>query len=122
MNLEQIPIIEIIEGLSKVYEFDPSWGKKQIEVRPNWPYPDDYAKYSYYFYFIIMCFVFCGFMMEKKHLRDWAYMYYLPFCYVTSADKKFFKNLRKAMKIVGTDKNLGINISDRILIWGEDDI
>ena len=122
MSLEKTSMIEIIESLSAVYEFDPSWAKKQIEIRPNWPYPDDYAKYSYYFYFITMCYGFCGFMMEKEYLRDWQYMYYLPFCHLISADKRFFKNLRKAMKIVGTDRNLGINISDRILIWGEDNI
>ena len=122
ISLEKTSIIEIIESLAAVYGFDPSWAKKQIEVRPNWPYPDDYAKYSYYFYFITMCYGFCGFMMEKEYLRDWQYMYYLPFCHIISADKRFFKNLKKAMKIVGTDRNLGINISDRIHIWGEDNI
>lgn len=122
MSLEQTSIIEIIESLSAVYEFDPLWPKKRIWIRPNWPHPDDYAKYSYYFYFITMCYGFCGFMMEKRYLRDWQYMYYLPFCNFISADKRFFKNIRKAMKIVGTDRNLGINISDRILIWGEDAI
>ena len=122
MSLEKTSIIEIIESLSAVYEFDPLWPKKRIWIRPNWPHPDDYAKYSYYFYFITLCSGFCGFMMEKKYLRDWQYIYYLPFCNVISADKKFFKNLRKAMKTIGTDENLGINISDRIHIWGEDDI
>ena len=122
MSLEKTSILKIIENLSAAYGFDPLWGKKQIEVRPNWPYPDDYAKYSYYFYFVTMCFGFCSFMMEKSYLRDWQYMYYLPFCSIISADKRFFKNLRKAMKIVGTDENLGINISDRIHIWGEGNI
>ena len=122
MILERTPIIEIIENLSKVFEFDPSWPKRQIEMRPNWPHPDDFAKYSYYFYVITMCSVFCGFMMEKKYLRDWQYIYHLPFCSFITSDKRFFKNLREAMKIIGTDRNLGINISDRIHIWGEDNI
>lgn len=122
MSLEQTSIIEIIENLSAVYEFNPSWAKKQIELRPNYPHPDDYGKYSYYFHFITMCLGFCSLLMGKKYLRDWQYMFYLPFCSVISADKKFFKNLRDAMKIIETDKNLGINISDRIHIWGEDNV
>ena len=122
ISLGQTSIIEIIESLSAVYGFDPLWAKKQIELRPSYPHPDDYAKYSYYFYFVTMCSGFCGLMMGKKYLRDWQYMFYLPFCSVFSADKKFFKNLRDAMKIIGTDENLGINISDRIHIWGEDNM
>lgn len=119
-SLEQTSIIESIENLSAAYGFDPSWAIKRIEMRPNYPHPDDYAKYSYYFYFLTMCYGFCGFMMGKKYLRDWQYLFYLPFCRVFSADKKFFKNLREAMEIIGTDENLGINISQRIHIWGEE--
>ena len=122
MILERTSIIKIIEDLSKVYGFDPSWAETRIEMRPNWPDPDDYAKYSYYFYFITMCSMFCGLMMEKKYLRDWQYVYHLPFCRFITSDKRFFKNLREAMKIIGTDRNLGINISDRIKIWGENNI
>ena len=122
MILEGISIMKIIKDLSKVYGFDPSWAERLIDMRPNWPAPDDHAKYSYYFYFITMCSVFCGFMMEKKYLRDWQYIYHLPFCSFITSDKRFFKNLREAMKIIGTDRNLGINISDRIHIWGEDNI
>ena len=121
-TLQETSIIEIINNLSTAYSFDASWPKKQIAIRPNYPYPDDYAKYCYYFYFINMCSAYCGFMKEKTYLRDWEYLYYLPFCPVISADKRFFKNLKKAMKNIGTDKNLGMNISDRIHIWGEDNI
>lgn len=122
MILERTSIMTIIEDLSKVYGFEPSGPEKWIKIRPNWPEPDDFAKYSYYFYFITMCSVFCGLMMEKKYLRDWQYIYHLPFCRFITSDKRFFKNLRAAMKIIGTDRNLGINISDRIHIWGEDNI
>ena len=122
ISLEKTPMINIIENLSKVYRFDPSWPKKQIDSRPNYPHPDDYAKYSNYFYFILMCSVFGGFQMEKTYLRDWEYVYYLPFCQVMSADKRFFKNLRLAMRSVETDRILGIAIPDRIRIWKEDDI
>ena len=122
MILERTPIMTIIKDLSRVYRFNPSWAETRMEMRPNWPAPDDYAKYSYYFYFISMCSVLSGFMMEKKYLRDWQYLYHLPFCSFITSDKKFFKNLREAMKVIGTDINLGINISDRIRIWGEDNI
>ena len=122
MILERISIMDVIGDLSKIYRFESSWAKKRIDMRPNWPDPDDHAKYSYYFYFTTLCSAFCGFMMEKKYLRDWQYIYHLPFCRFITSDKKFFKNLRKAMKAIGTDRCLGINISDRIRIWGEDDI
>ena len=118
-NDPKTSIIEIIENLSKVFEFDPSWGKKQIKMRPNYPHPDDFAKYSYYFYFITMCYVLCGLMMEKQHLRDWQYLFYLPFCRFITSDKKFFEKLREAMKSIKTDDIVGINISDRIHIWDE---
>ena len=57
--------------------------------------------------------------MEKHYLRDWQYLFYLPFCHFITSDERFFKNLKEAMKIIQTDDNVGINISDRIHIWGE---
>ena len=119
MILEKTSIMEIVENLSKVFEFDPSWAARRLKMRPNWPDPDDFGKYSYYFYYITMCYVFCGFIMEKHYLRDWQYLFYLPFCHFITSDKRFFKNLKEAMKIIQTDDNVGINISDRIHIWGE---
>lgn len=121
-SLLQTPIIKMIDILSKVYSFDPSWAKKQIAFRPNYPHPDDYAKYTNYFYFITMCSIFGGFRLDKAYLRDWEYVHYLPFCQVMSADKRFFKRLKQAMKNIGTDQILGIAIPDRIRIWGEDNI
>ena len=119
MLLKRTSIIEIINDLSEVFEFDPSWAIKRIEMRPNHPHPDDFAKYSYYFYFITMCYTLCGFIMNKQHLRDWQYLFYLPFCHFFTSDKRFFSKLREAMKVIKTDDNVGINISDRIHIWGE---
>ena len=122
MVLGNTSILKVIDDLSKTYQFDPSWPKKQIASRPYYPHPDDYAKYTYYFYFISMCITFCGYTMPKSYLRDWEYAYYLPFCPIISADKRFFKNLKQAMKSIGTDTRVGITISDRIHIWGEDNI
>ena len=122
ITLQETSIRNIIMDLSKAFEFDPSFPLKQIELRPYYPHPDDYAKYTYYFYFISMCMVYSGFTMQTTYLRDWEYLYYLPFCHIISADKRFFKNIRQAMKDMKTDRTVGINISDRILIWGEDSI
>ena len=121
-TLLKISIIDIFRDLAVAYQLNMSWPLKQIALRPNYPHPDDYAKYTYYFYFINMCMTYCGFTMEKSHTRDWEYLFYLPFCPIISGDKRFFKNLKLAMKDIGTDWNVGITISDRIQIWGEDNI
>ena len=117
MILEMTPITKIIRDLSKIFRFDPSWAETRIEMRPNWPAPDDYAKYSYYFYFVTMCSVFCGLMMEKKYLRDWQYVCHLPFCSFITSDKRFFKNLREAMRSMGTDRKLGTGLTQIEQIW-----
>ena len=49
MILGKTSIMEIVENLSKVFEFDPSWAARRLKMRPDWPDPDDFAKYSYYF-------------------------------------------------------------------------
>ena len=122
MSLLKTSIIDIIRDLAIAFRFNTSWPLKRIALRPKYPHPDDYAKYTYYFYFISMCMTYCGFLMEKAYTRDWEYLYYLPFCPIISGDKRFFKNLKIAMKEMETDWNLGITISDRIHIWKEDDI
>ena len=98
MSLLKTSIIDIIRDLAIAFRFNTSWPLKRIALRPKYPHPDDYAKYTYYFYFISMCMTYCGFLMEKAYTRDWEYLYYLPFCPIISGDKRFFKNLKIAMK------------------------
>ena len=73
-----------------------TWALKRLSLYNNSPIETGFLRYSRYFYFLWLCLItfraFDGEHRDNSYIRDWEYLYFLPFCDLFVSSDNFFEN------------------------------
>ena len=68
----------------------------RLSLYNDGPIETNFLRYSRYYYFLNLCLVtfraFDGEHRDDSYIRDWEYLYYLPFCDLFVSNDTFFEN------------------------------
>ena len=98
-----------------------TWALNRLSLYNNSPIETDFLRYSRYYYFLRLCLVtfraFDGEHRDDSYVRDWEYLYYLPFCDLFVSNDNFLEHFVPFLpqsfglndKFVSTDKFCEMN-------------
>lgn len=76
-----------------------AWALNRLSLYNNRPIETNFLRYTRYFYFLGLCLVtfraFEGEHLDDSYVRDWEYLYFLPFCDLFVSNDTFFENFIK---------------------------
>ena len=93
----------------------------RLSLYNNRPIETNFLRYSRYYYFLGFCLIafraFDGEHRDDSYVRDWEYLYYLPFCDLFVSNDNFLENFVPSLpqsfglndKFVSTDKFCEMN-------------